>query len=349
MNNEVVEKTEIKVENGISKEIVKPRELFSSIVGQIPLKRKIGFYLNGYLQSKTFPNSIYISAKGQGKSSFCKETAKGLIEFSADGSPIINPKTGLPKRKTYLEINCSTIKNISEFINTVLVPYVDRPFTLFMDEASQLESSVMFSLLTMLNPSDSGRNLFVHGDYQCEIDFTKHTFLFATSEPASVFHALMNRLTRFDLQPYTNQQLMDIIQKNTPKVIYEEGTLFEISTLLRHNARLAVLFARDIKTYLKGSTTFLKDDLIELRKILGTFPLGLNQSEISVLKFLAEKPYQSLTCLAAKMGMTNASLQKDIELFLLSNGLMEIQSAKGRSVSLAGRMYLKNLSELGLT
>lgn len=333
MTNEVVKKPE-------------PRELFKDIIGQSAAKRRINFYLNGYNDSHIFPNTLLVSPKGCGKSLIAKEIAKGLIEFDELGNPVIN-SAGLPARKTYLEINCSVIQSVKDFIESVIVPHVDgKNVTLFLDESSELPHDVVFTLLTMLNPNNKNRNTFIYGNFSCEIDFRKQTFILASSESDKIFHALLNRLTRIDLETYKPDDLIKIILKNTPDVEYENGVLDDMATVVRKNARSAVMLAKDVLTYLRGSKLFLNDDWKELKGILGIYPLGLNINEITALKHLAERPMgSSLTMISAKLGMSRDAVQKDLELVLQSASLMEIQSGKGRILTKNGMDYLKRLEQ----
>ena len=57
----------------------------------------------------------------------------------------------------------------------------------------------------MLADSKENRTTYSHGDVDINIDFTRHTFLFATTEPHKVFHALMSRLWKIDLDHYTSR------------------------------------------------------------------------------------------------------------------------------------------------
>ena len=319
---------------------------FASIIGQESAKKKLNFYLDSYQSTRMMPNAVLVSPKGCGKTLLAKEIGRRLIQFDLDGNPMIHPTTNKNTIKPFVEINCSSIKNVKQFINSVIVPYVaDKDVTLFLDECSELPHDVSMALLTMLNPNETNRTTFSHDEYVCEFDFRRQTFLLATSEVHSVFHALLDRLTRVDLAEYSHDNLMAIVKKHTPNVNYEDGVLEKIVTVLRGNARSAVMFAKDILAYLKTSTVFMHDDWNSMRQIFSIAPLGLTAIELGVLRFLAERPDgTSLTALSAKTGMSRDALQRDTELMLQKNNLMEIQAGKGRVLTAKGLDYLKQLS-----
>ena len=175
-------KTEIKVENGISKERFFGRELFKDVIGQTATKKRLLFYLQNYYDTKIINSILFTAPKGTGKNTIIRELAKGLIEFGNDGQPVLL-ENGLPKRKTYLEINCSTLTSVKNFVNDYLQPYIcGENITVCFDEIHQLNKELNCALLTILNPTKTNKNIFRYGDFTGEIDFAKQTFLFATSE-----------------------------------------------------------------------------------------------------------------------------------------------------------------------
>jgi Holliday junction resolvasome RuvABC ATP-dependent DNA helicase subunit len=250
-----------------------------------------------------------------------------------------------PKKKTFHEINASTIKSIRQFVNGVIVPHVvDKDCTVFIDEAHNLKGDVTQSLLTMLNPNPTNKNTFVYDDYACDIDFGRQTFIFATSESHSIFAPLMDRLTRIDLQSYTHDDLAKIIGKSAPEVKFGDNVLEVISSVVRGNARQCVKMANDIRTYLCNKTKFGVKEWRDLSGILSIKPLGLSPIEIDLLRFMLERPDgSSLTNLAARSGLSREAVQKDYESYLQNLGLMEITAGKGRQLTAKGQQYLKDL------
>jgi len=325
--------------------------LFEKIVGQEAAKKKALFYLGSYLHTRIFPNTIITAPKGQGKTKLAREIAKGLPLYNEQGEIVMEPdpktngKTERIVRKDFVEVNCSTVKNLKQFINGVLIQFVvGKKVTVFFDEASELPRDVSMALLTILNPNPENRTTFSYEEYVCDFDFREQTFIFATSEPQKVFHALLDRLERIDLEEYTHGDLSKIVQMGAKEVEFEKTTLESIATVLRGNARAGQMMADKVKQFLRGRIKFSTKDWNQLREHLGIYPLGLNAGEIGILRHLETiTEGTSLTCLAAKTGLSRESLQRDYEMHLQKHGLMEI-STTGRVITAKGRDYLAGLA-----
>ena len=78
---------------------------------------------------------------------------------------------------------------------------------------------------------------------------------------------------------------------------------------------------------------------------MGILPLGLTRQELRVLTALNSHHDSSLTRVAATLQLTPGAVQKDLELFLLRCGLMQIDT-QGRNLTALGREYLKEVARL---
>ena len=153
---------------------------------------------------------------------------------------MMNDETGKPK--TFLEINCSTLKSVPQFVTQVVVPHIhDKEVTVLFDESSELPKSVTMMLLTVLNPNAENRTTFSFEDYVMDFDFSRQSFMFATTEAHKMFHALIDRCDRIDLEEYTYDELGEIMQRNLESIELdcERDLLGEIAPVLRGNARAA--------------------------------------------------------------------------------------------------------------
>ncbi len=325
-------------------------DFFKGIIGQTQAKRELGFYLNAYQHSRILPNMMIVAPKGQGKTTIAEAVMKGLYRFNEDGTIMEGPSKSDPKRirpecKKMIPVNCSEIKGLKGFINNYIIKNVqDKDVTLFFDEASELPHDVSMAMLSMLNPNPENRNIYTYEEYTCELDFRRQSFIFATSEPHKVFHALLDRLERITLQDYSLTELSEIVQKGLGDVKCEDDVLLEVAPTLRGNARAAQKMAGKILSYLRGAKKFDVSCWHKLCKILSIYPLGLNSIEIQLLRFLAENMNgTSLTALAAKTGMSREALQKDTELYLQKHGLMEIETS-GRMITPKGLKYVQALA-----
>ena len=306
-------------------------ELFPDIVGQSNAKRVLDFFCRGYEKTSRIPHLMFVAPKGCGKTTMAKATARRLKSINKD--------------KKYFEINCSTLKNVKQFFNQIAIPYMqDREATILFDECSEIPKDVTMALLTILNPNPDHQTSFSFEDYTIDFDFRQLSFMFATTETQSVFHALMDRLERVDLEEYSLSEMGEIVGMNLDLKI-EAKALEDISSVLRGNARAAQKMAQKIESYCEMNNTkvFKLEDWNTLSKILNIFPLGLNTTEILLLNILKDNKDCSLTNLAAKTGISKHAVQRDFEIYLQKHSLMDITTA-GRNITAKGLDYLKKLA-----
>ena len=311
-------------------------ELFPQIVGQDRAKRRLKFYLDGYNASSVIPHLMFIAPKGCGKTMLAKAVGKHLTQREDKSKP-----------KSFLEINCSTVKSVKQLFNQIIIPHVNqKECTVLFDEASELPKDVTMALLTVLNPNATNRTSFSVEDYVCDFDFSMQSFIFATTEAQHIFHALMDRCERIDLEEYTYDELGQIMGRVLPEVYFEPSALKNVSSVLRGNARAAQKMAMNISTYLasRDSDVFGQKDWEYLKHHLAILPLGLSPIELQVLQFLDDRKNCSLTYLAAKTGLTKSCLQRDFEMYLQKHNLMEI-TTEGRAITAKGKTYLKKFDK----
>jgi Holliday junction resolvasome RuvABC ATP-dependent DNA helicase subunit len=93
---------------------------------------------------------------------------------------------------------------------------------------------------------------------------------------------------------------------------------------------------------MKGNKiSFLSErDWENLCEVLGIMPMGLESSEVQVLKALNDFPMGcSLNNLSAKTGFTRQAIMLEFESYLVKKGLMQIKSG-GREITGKGKDYL---------
>ena len=303
------------------------QENYSKIVGQDKVKKKLNFLLDGYSKTKIIPHLLFVAPRGCGKTLIAQETAN-----------IMN-------RERSIIVNCSTIKNVKSFFNQIMLPYVyDKDTTIIFDEASELPRDVTMALLTILNPNQSNSNEFTFDEGTYTFSFNQNSFIFCTTEAQKIFHALLDRLYRIDLEDYSYIDLGKIISKNleikNQKI--QEDILNEVASVCRGNARQAQSMANQVSSYLasKNSKELDKTGWLEIKDRLSIYPLGLTEIELNVIKLLKEYGELRLTNLSAKTNLTKDMLQKNVELYLMRNHLIEIRPT-GRALTKKGHDYYK--------
>lgn len=304
---------------------------FDKIIGQEKAKKRLGFFIEAQNRSLLSPHILFVAPRGCGKTLIAQTYASNLL--NSEG-----------KKRKLITINCSSLVRLKQFVNDVLVPYVaGKEVTILFDEASEIPKDITMALLTILNPNKENKNVFSYSDLNLEFDFKKVTFLFATTEAHKIFHALMDRLERIDLEDYTPSNLATIVKNNVTSDITDR-VIDEVSNVLRGNARKATQMANHINLYLAASKSksFNMEDWKDFSCKMGILPLGLSSLELKILQTLAEKSETTLTNLSAKTHMTRQSLQRDLENHLQRLNLIEV-TPTGRKLTIQGKNYLESL------
>ena len=308
--------------------------LFPTIIGQHPAKRKFEFYIKAFERTGIVPNIMLTAPKGAGKTMLARAFARNLIM----------PNTMQPKK--YIELNCATIKNLRQFVEMIMIPYMQNEEATFLfDECHMLPKDVTMALLTITNPNKDNFNTFSYEGSDIDIDFKKLTFLFATTEPQDVFHALIDRMERIDLDDYSYDELGQILLLNTEKIRFSGDIVSKhIAPALRGNGRAAQKMATNIKSYVAANKTktFKLSDWNELCRILDIMPHGLNKTELRYLRTLHREGTVPLYNLAAKLQMTRSAIQSDAETYLQKLNFIEATN-NGRQLTIqAKEMFEKN-------
>lgn len=311
--------------------------LFPHVIGQYPTKRKFDFYIKAFEKTGIVPNIMLTAPKGAGKTMLARAFARNLVM----------PSTMEPKR--FLELNCATIKNLKHFAEMILIPHLQNAdVTVLFDECHMLPKDVTMALLTITNPNKDNHNVFSYDGVDIEIDFKKITFLFATTEPQEVFHALIDRMERIDLDDYSYDELAQIMMLNTDKIRFSGDIVSKhIAPALRGNGRAAQKMATNIKNYVAQSDTrtFKLSDWQSLCNTLDIMPHGLNKTELRYLLTLYREGTVRLFNLAAKLGMTRGAIQSDAETYLQKLNFIDV-TTHGRALSSQAKLMFEKNPEL---
>lgn len=290
------------------------KDIFSHLIGQEHVKRQLNLYTKAQNKTGVMPFVMFSGAKGSGKTEFAKACAEGIK--NRDGT-----------RRPLLEINCSTIKSVTAFFEQIFLPIVmHNEITILMDEAHALPKDLVNAFLTVFNTERGNYKEFHHAEQIFPFDFTKQTFIFATTELDKLFAPFRDRLKQIDFIPYTNDELAQIIDLVAGEIEFQDGTLMEVAETARGNARSAVHRAKEVMLYCeaKNKKDFGKRQLKDMCHQLNIKPLGLTNGEIEILDILKERGSCSLQMLASVTGHSRTAIQRDMEVYLLKRGLMKI-------------------------
>lgn len=297
---------------------------FKNIVGQEHIKRQLSFYLDAYKANGVLPFLIFSGQRGIGKTEFARAV-------------------GAACKKTFYEINSGSIKNEKQFFEQMMPQIQDTECCLLFDECHSIPHKLMTAFLTIFNTEKKSVVHYTHNDIEYVFDFTKMSFIFATTEMDRLFAPFKDRLTVIDFVPYSNGEIKDIIKKRVPSVKFAAGVLDDISTTIRGNARSAVKRAKEIEMYCeaKNNPDFSAEDWKELCHKANINKRGLSNTEIQILTALKERGPLTLTMLSAITGLSVAALRKDAELHLLKMNLLRIDTK--REITSAGLRLLETI------
>ena len=321
------------------------KDFIPEIIGQEKAKKALKVLFENASVTKRLPPIGLIASKGSGKSMIAKAIARNICKTDGTG----------PRK--FIRINAAAYTSMDSFIDGVILPFMNgQEVTLFIDEASELSKKVTMALLTILEDSDDGFAEYQYPGGVLNFDFHKQTFIFGTSEPQKVFHALMSRFKKIELAQYTRDELKEVVIGRLSllnKFSYDDDAMDDILGVVRTNPRDARKLADEIRdNMLFRKVTNLNGAVWKkIKSSLGVYPLGLTETEIRVLQYLKDRTLvpggaegTSLTQLASSLDMTRECVQRDAEKLLLAKNFLAI-GIKGRKVTKFGLEYLESLAK----
>lgn len=293
---------------------------FDNIIGQPEVKRQLGFLIDGYKSTGTTNNLIFNAKRGAGKTILAREFSRNLVI----------PET--KRIKPMIEFNAGEIKGVNPFFSDIVIPHiVGNHLTVFIDEAHEINKSLMNILLSVLAPTGDNVNWVTHQGNSYEFNFYRLTFLFATTNMNKLSKPFQDRLMRLELSNYGISDLLKIMRRNLPKDIHLMDNLGrEIMSTVRSNPRQTVRMARNIEIYARNNKKHEFDarDWKILKYTLNIKPLGLNPIEIQALNILNRSNGATLTHLASKLQLDGTTVRNDTESFLLDQDLIKIDGKR---------------------
>ena len=297
----------------------------NKMIGQNRFKKEISFFLNGYKKTGYMPSTLLSCPRGTGKSLAAKLIAAELkdIESSRGNS------------KKWLPLNGSDLTS-GEILWTKILPIISEAeyLTIFIDECSEINRSVQNIFLSLLNLDENRVATYCkpNGDQIC-LDYKKLTLIMATTRANLLHPDLRDRLRRVELDIYSENELAKIIQMYSPNVQYCLGTLKEIATTVRCNARKAQARAEEILA--TGITFFGRKEWTEMKEALSILPLGLSKQEKQYILILLKNGILPLNEISHRLNLESKAVSGDIEGYLKYHGLITTQQ-RGRVLTEKG-------------
>lgn len=301
-----------------SPEIPTTPATFSKIIGQSEAKKQLSFYLRSHTQTRVMPFFLFQGARGCGKTALARETGRNMFDIEG-------------KRIPFVEVNLSTVKSLSAFVEYVYVPKMQNgPITVFLDECHNIPDDLSEAFLTLLNTEESLVREVGEGDNRMVIDFRQTSIFFATTDANELSKPLLDRLTVVDFHPYGEEEIGDIIERHCREIRLCPEIKPVVARSTRGNARSAVMRAKDIISLSKqkSKVTFDVEDWKELKSELSILPYGLNKDELQILTLLKQHGHCTLKELTGYTGLAANAISKGVELYLTKRGLMGIDGKR---------------------
>ena len=226
---------------------------------------------------------------------------------------------------------CSTIKNNEQFFEQIFIPLImNNEITILFDEAHALPKDLTMAFLTIFNTEKTNTKDFTFEDQTFTFDFSRQTFIFATTESDKLFPPLKDRLTTVDFEQYSQSNLGEILKLNCDGINFSDEALNALSSTVRGNARNAVMRSREVVLYCESENKndFNLPDFEVLVDLLGILPEGITCTEKQILDILADRGSCKLQTLSAVTGLSPTSLRRDHEVYLLRKNFMQIDGER---------------------
>jgi len=298
--------------------------ILDKVIGQKEVLRKLKFFVNSHSPVSPVPSMLFSGSQGLGKSFMAKKMAESL-------------------GRELIEVNCGNILTVKDFVKGVLIDKVlgNKPVTLFLDEAHQLNSEITTILLSLLNPNEQNKTTISYENTYIEYDFANINTIFATTDAHKMFKPLLNRCVEVYFSLYTNDDLFDILCGYL-KGIKVTCNKKDIAYACRGRARDAFVISQHINRYciMNKINYFDAKGFSDIKEIFGIHHLGLNSQEINMLRIIRDNGYISSNNIAIKMGVNVQNIESEIEIRSKELGFIEMGS-RGRCLTKEGLDYLK--------
>ncbi len=307
------------------------KKYFENVIGQDDAKEKLGFWLQAYEKTGIFPNTLLVASKGQGKTHMAEVIGKALQKR---------------KDKPFYPIDAVSVNSVGQLFDDILLKVYDEDATLFFDECHEFKPKVMTQFLTILSNNKNKKNRVTYEGIEVLIDFSKLTFMFATTEPQRLIDPFKDRLEQVNLEDYDTGELAKIVRLHLDKEIKVAPTTMKtLSEAIRQNARGAFKVSERVEEYctIHNKKNFAAKDWASVAKTLHLKPLGLSGNEVKYLSKLNDHGEMRLGVMASRLALTSHAVSKDIEPYLIRMGLIRMDANSHRVITPEGKTYLKAL------
>lgn len=312
--------------------------MLDNVIGQLRAKQMLELIQQNFLRTgRTQPIGIF-GPSGYGKTHLVSEWASQ-----------INAKL--------IYINGTAIRDSLAFRTYFKDATQDRNtrYIIFVDECHMLPNKVQENLLSVLEEpailctvatKEIGNVKCVDGvrwinknDVMREELPPNMSFVFATTDAASLKDTIHNRLRKITLEPYTMEDKIRIAMDHLANkgIVIKDLSIYE--ELAKRARSIRQLRNELCETYIDVSVVYGEDPKHRLGimdSILGLDPDGATDLDSQYLEYLAENGIASIATLAGYLKIEKQEILERIEPFLLERQWIKI-TGKGRVLTQKGR------------
>lgn len=248
-----------------------------------------------------------------------------------------------------IETNGETLNNKSEIYDTMLGA-IDGT-TYFIDEAHALHSKVQNILLTAISEKVLHVPARNRKDRGYNIPLKNITWILATTDEYRLRAPLRNRMKiicRFEY--YTTEDLVEVVRQRADMLgwAYEsDEVLHLVSQRAKGTPRLAL--HRNLQTCWHVAQSYNRDiitldDTHEAFYHLHIDEVGLDQLDRAYLMMLSEHEKTPLNVLSSKLSLSNLTIQRVVEPYLLKEGFITKDKSSMRMIIEKGINHITNTS-----
>lgn len=310
---------------------------FSDVIGQTVARERIGeILLSSVVEGGFIAPTLLVAPPGLGKSKLLN-VIKSLL------------KEPLGRRVIYFRTGKST-GSPSEFLEEVLIGHMtDKKAVLAIDEYHEATPGVKNLLREMVETTTAREpQLVKRGDLEFVFNPLMHSIFLATNRVDEVDPALLSRMERIDLVPYSDDEMEGILFQGLEAegIHFHGNTLRAIAECNRGSARDIIHWINAIRRHIgiEGKKTVNKDDVREIIRKREAFPRGVTKNELRILRLLIKHGELQMKELASMRGCSPSEENAD-ERYLLAKHFMTIDVK--RQVTPEGRAYVRDLISEG--
>lgn len=292
--------------------------MFENYIGQDHIKKILGGLITYHKTAEEpLQNMLITGNSGLGKTHLSNEIAKAM------GTNFIALLATTATQKDLVKAVCSL---------------KDKDI-LFIDEIHALDKKVVEMLFPIMAEG------ILYAEYQGTMQrfkVSKFTIIGATDRPGLLNPALLNRFQlSLNLKPYTVNEFSQLIRLHMKGFDVSDDMCVKVSALCKDVPRILINIVNSIKIYLKsiGKTKLEEQDLAMVREFLGVDELGLDTTDIIMLKYLFNNAFASLQTLASVCGCLTTNIENLHEPYLIKLGFVT-KDMRGRRLTQAGWDYV---------